>query len=267
MIRTIGIALICAGALLAQDGAEKVNVPLQDPSAPPRINVNLLMGSVTVKGADIRDVEVQARSRNRGERRESRAEGMKRLDIGSTGLDVVEDNNNVSIKTSWFRPSDLVITVPRHASLELKVVNDGNIEIDGVDGEIDANDLNGKIMMNNVGGSVVAHSLNGEVVVTMNRVDPSKPMSFSTLNGNIDVTFPAGVKANVRLKTDNGEIYSDFDVKLEPGARTVQNEPADSHQGRYHVHFDRTLRGTINGGGPEFQFTSFNGRIFIRKAG
>src|SRR5579875_1895107 len=146
MIRMIGIALICAGSLLAQDGAEKVNVPLHDPSAPARVNVSLLMGSVTVRGADIRDVEVQARSRNRGEERESRparAEGMRRLDIGSTGLDVVEDNNNVSIKTSWSRPSDLVITVPRHASLELKVINDGDIEVDGVDGEIDANDLNG----------------------------------------------------------------------------------------------------------------------------
>jgi DUF4097 and DUF4098 domain-containing protein YvlB len=270
MIRMIGMALLCAGCLLAQDGAEKVNVPLQNPSAPPSVHVHLMMGSVTVRGADVRDVEVQARSRNRGEERESRpagTEGMKRLDIGSSGLDVVEDNNNVSIKTSWFRPSDLVITVPRRASLELKVVNDGNIEVDGVDGEIDANDLNGKITMSNVGGSVIAHSLNGEVVVAMNRVDPSKPMSFSTLNGNIDVRFPASVKANVRLKTDNGEIYSDFDVKLEPGAAMVQNEPADSHQGRYHVHFDRSLRGTINGGGPEFQFTTFNGRIFIRKAG
>jgi hypothetical protein len=73
------------------------------------------------------------------------------------------------------------------------------------------------------------------------------------------------VRANVRMKTDNGEIYSDFDVKLDSGARMVQNEPGDSQDGRYHVRFDRALRGTINGGGPEFQFTSFNGQIFIRK--
>ncbi|MBV9308345.1 MAG: hypothetical protein JOZ45_19525 [Acidobacteriaceae bacterium] len=35
--------------------------------------------------------------------------------------------------------------------------------------------------------------------------------------------------------------------------------------GTYHLRFDRTLRGTINGGGPEFQFTTFNGQIYIRK--
>lgn len=269
MIRMIGIACFCAGSLLAQGGAEKVNVPLHDPSAPPRLHVSLLMGGITVRGADIRDVEVQAQSRARGEEHESRPAGvggMKRLDVGGSGLDVVEDNNNISIKTSWSRPSDLVITVPRRSSLELSAVNDGNIEVDGVDGEIDANDLNGKITLNNVGGSVVAHSLNGAVVVTMNRVDSSKPMSFSTMNGNIDVTLPASVRANVRMKTDNGEIYSDFDVKLESGSHMVQNEPGDSREGKYHVRFDRALRGTINGGGSEFQFTSFNGQIFIRKA-
>lgn len=271
MLRTIGIALFCAASLLAQGGGEKVNVPLHDPSSPAHVHVSLLNGGITVRGADIRDVEVQAHSRSgeeEHERRPARADGMKRLDLGAnSGLDVVEDNNSVTIKTSsWNQAADLVITVPRRSSLELKCVNDGNIYVEGVEGEIDANDLNGGITLKNVAGSVVAHSLNGEVRVSLNRVDPSKPMSFSTLNGNIDVTLPATVKANVRMKTDNGEIYSDFDVKLESGAQAVENTPGQREGGRYHVRFDRGLRGTINGGGPEFQFTSFNGEIFIRKA-
>jgi hypothetical protein len=33
------------------------------------------------------------------------------------------------------------------------------------------------------------------------------------------------------------------------------------------VKMDKTVRGTINGGGPEMQFTNFNGEIYIRKAG
>ena len=269
MFKTIGIALFSVGVLLAQDGGEKTTVPLHDPSRPARIEVHLMSGNIIVHGANVKDVIVEARSRGREElheRRPAGADGMKRLDLGGTGLDVVEDNNVVHIKTSsWNTPSDLLITVPRHSSLELKAVNNGNIEVEDVDGEIDTDDLNGKIVLKNVGGSVVAHSLNGEVVAALDRVDPSKPMSFSTLNGNIDVTLPQTVKANVRMKTDNGEIYSDFDVKLDSGARMVQNEPGDAQDGRYHVRFDRALRGTINGGGPEFQFTSFNGQIFIRK--
>jgi hypothetical protein len=30
---------------------------------------------------------------------------------------------------------------------------------------------------------------------------------------------------------------------------------------------DKTIYGTINGGGPEIQFSNFNGPIYIRKAG
>ena len=90
-------------------------------------------------------------------------------------------------------------------------------------------------------------------------------MSFSTLNGDIDITLPDNVRANVRMKTDNGEIYSDFDVKLDSGTRLAPSASGRQGDGTYHLRFDRTLRGTINGGGPEFQFTSFNGQIYIRK--
>jgi hypothetical protein len=36
--------------------------------------------------------------------------------------------------------------------------------------------------------------------------------------------------------------------------------------GPYRVRFDKGVYGTINGGGPEMTFTTFNGTIFIRKA-
>jgi hypothetical protein len=100
----------------------------------------------------------------------------------------------------------------------------------------------------------------------LDHVDPSKPMSFSTLNGVIDVSLPESVKATVRLKTDNGAIYSDFDVKLEGASQVVEDNKDDNRgRGSHHYRVDRTLRGTINGGGPEYTFTSFNGTIYIRK--
>ncbi len=269
MNKTIGLLVLCA-ALQAQDGTEKATVPLHDPSRPARIHASLMSGGITVRGADIKDVIVEARSRSGEDSREARpaqADGMKRLDLpGNSGLDVLEDNNLVRIKTaSWSRPTDLVITVPRQASLELRCLNSGDIDVEQVDGEIDANDLNGKVTLKNVSGSVVAHSLNGTVLVTMDRIDPSKPMSFSTLNGDIDVTFPGNLKANVLLKTDHGAIYSDFDVKMSAQASISQNESGRQPDGSYHLRFDHALRGAINGGGPEFQFTSFNGQIYIRK--
>jgi len=272
MNNKIAILLVCAaGALLAQESPEKATVPLRDPSRPARIQANLMMGGITVRGADVKEVLVEAHARGDGDRHgrraPARADGMKRLELpGNAGLDVTEEDNVVTIKTaSMNRASDLVITVPRRSSLRLRCMNDGDIYVENVDGEIDANNLNGKVTLKNVSGSVVAHSLNGAVMASLDRVDAGKPMSFSTMNGDIDVTLPDLVKANVRMKTDNGEIYSDFDVKLIAGVNPEGRNSGRQPDGSYHLKFDHTLRGTINGGGPEFQFTSFNGQIYIRK--
>ena len=271
MHKKLWICLLWCGCALAQDDVEKAVVPLHDPARPVQIHAQLMTGGITVRGYDGKDVIVEARRRidrrPRSEREssDSKSGGMKRIELpGAAGLDVVEEDNVVNIKTSSFnRPVDLVITVPYRASLVLKCMNDGDILVEHVNGEIDANNLNGKVTLTNISGSVLAHSLNGEVRVTIDRVDPSKPMSFSTMNGDIDVTFPRETKAAVRLKTDYGEIFSDYDLKptaVPPPAE----ESGRQKDGTYRIRYDRGLRGTINGGGPEYQFTSFNGHIYIR---
>jgi hypothetical protein len=271
------LSLLFTAALPAQDG-ERVNVPLHDPSRPAHIRVHLINGGVSVRGADVKEITVESRASSGGGGRTTRhqrsesphdgkADGLKRLDLpNNSSLDIEENNNVVNIKTSpWGNGADLVITVPRRSSLQLKALNNGDISVENVEGEIDADDLNGKVTLRNVSGSVIAHSLNGNVLATLDRIDAAKPMSFSTLNGDIDVTLPDSLRANVRMKTDNGEIYSDFDVKLSGNGSTMDKESGRQPDGRYRVRFDRSLRGAINGGGPEYQFTSFNGRIFIRR--
>jgi hypothetical protein len=273
MKKTIALIFICAATSFAQDRGERVNVPLTDPSRPARIHAHLLLGGITVRGGNTNEVVVEIRPSSGHPSHEPpvppNATGMHRIDIGGlSGLDIVEQDNLVNIKTStWNRHGDLVITVPRHSSLQLKTLNDGGIDVEQVDGEIDADALNGRITLKNVSGSVLAHALNGEVVVTMDQVDPSKPMAFSTLNGDIDVTLPDSVRANVRMKTDNGEIYSDFEIKLDSGSHVITSDSGEREHGRgaYHIRLDKTVHGAINGGGPDYQFTSLNGQIFIRK--
>src|ERR1017187_3380911 len=117
---------------------------------------------------------------------------------------------------------ELVISVPPDTSLKLRNLN-GAIAVEGVKGELDVNSNNGRITLTNVSGSVLANTLNGALTVTMDSVDPNKPLSFSSLNGTIDVPLPADFKANVKLRTDHGEIYSDFDgaVQAAEGERLI----------------------------------------------
>jgi DUF4097 and DUF4098 domain-containing protein YvlB len=253
---------------LAAQSDNKVTVPLTDPSRPVTLRAHLVSGSITVKGADVKEVVVEAKARGDEAHTGGRAEGMKRIPMTSTGLNIEAENNNVRVSTdSYQRTVDLTITVPTHTSVSLHTVNDGNILVSGVDGELDVNNVNGEVDLKNIGGSVVAHALNGHVIATFNRIDPQKPMAFSSLNGDIDVTFPADLKANVSMRTDNGEVYSDFDVKVQPTAPQQTVEDNRGKGGKYRVKIDKNVRGTINGGGQEIQFKNFNGNIYIRKAG
>lgn len=263
------VALLAMAQPLFAQSDNKVTVPLSDPSRPVSLRAHLVSGSITVKGADVKEVVVEAKARGGEESHSSgRAEGMKRIPMTSTGLNIEAENNNVRVSTdSYQRTIDLIITVPTHTSVSLHTVNDGNIVVSSVDGELDINDVNGEVDLRNIGGSVVAHALNGHVVATFNRIDPQKPMAFSSLNGDIDVTFPADLKANVSLRTDNGEVYSDFDVKVQPTTPQQTVEDNRGKGGKYRVKIDKNVRGTINGGGQDIQFKNFNGNIYIRKAG
>src|SRR5437899_6516032 len=178
------------GQTQTPSGADRVSVNLSDPARPALVKASLVNGGITVKGYDGKEVVVEARNRE-----SARSDStMKRIPVSGTGLSVEEENNEVRISTdSFMRAVDLSISVPVHTSLKLSAVNSGDIVVTGVDGELDVNDVNGSVTLNNVSGSAVAHALNGRVLVTFTRVN-QKPMAFSSLNGDIDVTFPADLK-------------------------------------------------------------------------
>jgi Putative adhesin len=254
------------GQSQGQSGADRVSVNLSDPTRPALVKASLVNGGITVKAYGGKEVVVEARARNHESAHSDST--MKRIPISGTGLSVEEENNEVRVSTdSFVRAIDLSISVPIHTSLKLSAVNAGDIVVTGVDGELDVNDVNGSVTLNNVSGSAVAHALNGRLLATFSRVNPQKPMAFSSLNGDIDVTFPADLKANLSLKSDRGEIFSDFDVQVQASAPQQIVEDGRGHGGKYLVKIDKAVHATINGGGPELQFTNFNGGIYIRKAG
>ena len=268
-IHVCAILLAAALAGFAQETPDHVKVPLTDPSRPAVVHASLMNGGITVTGYNGKEVIVEARVRREAARESApdrKAEGMHRLDSHGTGLSVEEQDNEVNIGVSTFnRTVDLIIQVPFHASLKLKCLNDGDIKVERVTGEVDADDLNGGVKLLNISGAVVAHSLNEDVVVTLDQVTPGKAMSFSTMNGDVDVTLPADTKARVKLKSDNGEIYSDFEVHPEPNPSGPKISETHGKDGRFRVQFDKVTYGSINGGGPEMQFTTFNGKIYLRK--
>lgn len=254
-------------AIGQEDVVDRLSVAFSNPDEPGTIEVGLVNGGINVTGYDGKEVVVEAKARTRRLSESSKkTQGMIRIPVTSTGLTIEEDGNMMEIETeSWKRTIDLDIRVPVNTSLKLHCVNHGDIKVENIRGELDINNVNGKVTLLDVSGAVVAHALNKDLVVTMKEVFPDKAMSFSTLNGDIDVVFPSTFKANVRLKSDNGDIYSDFEIQMTGEPKKVIEENGRERGGRYKVRVDRSIYGMINGGGPEVQFKSFQGDIFIRK--
>ena len=249
-----------------QPAADQVTVPLTDPSKPAAIHVSLVHGSITVRGTNRRDVLVAAHpDADRPSRRfDPDATGLRRLPQ-TAGYRVTEENNRVNVSAD--NPNRAVrfeIEAPRRANLVLKTVNGGDILVENVDGDLDVHNTNGGITLNSVAGSVVAITTNGSVRATLTQVAAQKDMAFTSLNGNVDVTLPPSTKANLRLRSDHGDVYSDFDVQLQPqSAPTARaNTRGD---GRYRINRTRSVIGTINGGGPEFELRTFNSNVYVRK--
>jgi hypothetical protein len=260
----IGAAL--GTLLVGQDTADRVTVPFRDASKPRSLTVHVMNGGMTVRGYDGKDAIVEANPRG-GERRRNRTEvppGMHQIGPMGAGLDIVEDNNAIKVTGGMSHSVDVVIQVPRETALNLTTLNGGKILVENITGEIVAENMNGSVEITNVSGTVVASSQNGKITVSLDKVTPNKSMSFVTMNGTVDVTLPADVKANLKMKTENGEIWSDFDVKLDASrAPVVEDRRKDG--GRYHVRMDKSMYGSINGGGPEMTLQTYNGSILIHK--
>jgi hypothetical protein len=248
-----------------QPSSDQVTVPLSDASRPALIDVGLVHGSITVRGTNRRDVLVTARpDADRPSRRsDPDATGMRRIPQVA-GFRITEEANRVKVSAdSPNRPITFEIEAPMRSNLKLSTVNGGEIIVENVEGELDLSNTNGGIVMNNVAGSVNAGTTNGSVRATLTRVAAQKEMAFTSLNGTIDVTLPPTTKANLRLRSDRGDVYSDFDVQLAPSAPVVEENRGSN--GRYRVSRNRSVVGTINGGGPEFQLRTFNSNVYVRK--
>jgi DUF4097 and DUF4098 domain-containing protein YvlB len=247
---------------------ETITVPLSDPAKPGSLKVNLLNGTIRISGYAGKEVVIEATGKvsdQSDKPKDENAAGMRRI-IPSSGLELTatEENNAIKVSTRLVNKAmNLHIKVPQKFMLKASTVNDGDIIVENVDGELEIANVNGDISLTNVSGSAVANTINGTLKAIFKTVDAKSPMAFSTLNGNVDVTLPATAKFDVKLKSDRGEIYSDFDVDID---KSQPQATRTSKEGMFKVSLEDWVKGKVNGGGSEIMMKNMNGNIYVRKA-
>jgi DUF4097 and DUF4098 domain-containing protein YvlB len=256
--------LCLAGMGIAQDN--EFTVALTDPAKRGKIKVHLNSGSITIKGTARKDVLVRYKSEEDEEEKENKTkDGLKRVSGGGIDLEASENDNYVTIKSgSWNNEVNLEIEIPSGFDVQAHTYNNGDLMLSNVQGELALTNYNGEITALNISGSVVVTTYNGEIKLTFDKVKENTPMSFITYNGDIDVSFPSTVKASVKMKTEQGDIYTDFDMKI---TSTGPKKTEDTKSGKYKIVIDDWKKGDINGGGPEITMKTNNGDVYIRKKG
>jgi hypothetical protein len=248
---------------------------MADASQTAEVIVDNVWGSVRVEGASGRDVILTAQKTILAESKEKLRKAKEEVK-----LDITEKGNTVEIYVDgpfrcrdhehrWSRRHkdpgyivqyDFALRVPFRTKLDVSTVNQGDVEVKNVEGDFEVENVNGEVRISEIAGSGKAHTVNGEVRVTFKRA-PAGKCSFGSVNGDLTISFPADLSADFRIKTFNGEVYSDFPVTYLPAAPAVREET----QGKYVFKSDRFFGVRAGKGGPEIKMDTLNGDILIKK--
>lgn len=251
------------GAYSQDQGEWKI--PLSNPGSRGELNVDIKNGSIVVNGTGTNEVIVKYTSREKKVKdkdKEKTSDGLNRISGGSLDLEAYEKNNVVEVDAdNWNQGIDLEITVPTNFDLHLDTYNNGKIIVKNVSGELVLENYNGPVTAENIKGSVVVDTYNGDIKVVFDEIKSDTPMSFVTYNGDVDLTMPSNTKASFKMKTKRGDIFEGFGMVFESRNSATEKKRND---GVYQIKLDEWVRGTINGGGPEFTMENYNGNLYIR---
>jgi hypothetical protein len=271
MSNRLGIFALLTGASCTLPGVadaqdQRLAVPLSDPSRPARLEITLFSGDISVEAYDGNEVVIVADApiRGNGELEPPREDGLRRIQSSSVGLTVEESDNIVSVRMDFSpKNADIEVRVPRRTSVKASLVNGGDVEITGLTGEHELSNVNGDVIAMDVTGSAVINATNGDVRATFVSVDSTKPMSFTSFNGDVDVTLPGNLAADLIVASQQGDVYTDFDVQAQEDPPNVQQRGGPN--GGRQIRWSQRTRYAIGGGGPDIQLQTFNGDVMIRR--
>lgn len=278
---TFSLFILCL-AWLQTSAQNEFTIPLSDPAKRGKLIAHLNSGSITVKGTARKDILVKYKTEEEAEKEKDKdknknihinldmgrnnersKDGLKKVSGGNVDLSASENDNVVKVSSdSWNDEMYLEIEVPVGFDIKMHTYNNGDLMLSNVNGEIDLHNYNGGISATNIKGSVVATTYNDDIKISFDEVKDGVPMAFSTYNGDLDISFPPTVKGTMKFKTDQGDIYTGFDVDIKSSG-PVKKE--DSKSGVYKVVINEWKRADVNGGGAEITFKTYNGDIYLRK--
>ncbi|MEK6372789.1 MAG: DUF4097 family beta strand repeat-containing protein [Acidobacteriota bacterium] len=225
-----------------------------------RVSLANVNGNITIRAWDQPRVRIQAQKKVHASGAQSAKEAMADLKI-----EIVPSDGGLRVITRYPKRGDGLdfldwmfgggrvnasvtyeVDVPRTMSLDLDNTN-GGIEVSDIRGSHRIETTNGRISLARCAGDIEAATTNGAIRAELLHVTPGKAMRLSTTNGRISLSAPPTFAAHVDASTTNGSINTELPISTTKAGR-------------------HSLRGDINGGGPELRLRTTNGSIEILAA-
>jgi hypothetical protein len=214
------LRLLCATLLAttvlprtqADEASTTATATLSAPGKPATLRVDMPWADIQIVGVAGDTVTVETTLTQQGAA-STRGDGLRRLD-DEVSFELTEKDNIVSLRLAGENPwaghdAEFKISVPRAMALDIKTEAGGDLKVKDITGDIEINNMNGEVSLEGITGSTVVNTMNGEVRAVYAQA-PQKLVSITSMNGEVDLRVPADTKANIRLRTHNGSILTDF---------------------------------------------------------
>lgn len=264
-ITGIGLILFLALSVSAQDYKVKM-------SSGGKVIINKV-NKVDIVGHNGSEVIIQGASIHK--KKDSRAAGLRvisgsgNVDNTGLGLSAVKEGNELTIeqvvKNSKGR---FTIKIPQGVAVlyEHSTHQGDDLNIKDISGEIEITAHFNDVKLVNVTGPMSVNTVHGDVEAVFANVNQSNPSTIRSSHGWIDVTLPPSTKANLKLRSSHGDMFTDFNINRNvKGVKTVMKDEDDDDCGGCGNNNNSVMAGGINGGGVLIDLYTSHANIYLRK--
>jgi DUF4097 and DUF4098 domain-containing protein YvlB len=203
-------------------------------------NIN---GDITIEPSDGPEAELTVIKRGGSERDRESAQVKFFNDNGRLSLrtEIPSDTRDLSVRYELKLPREL-------GRVEIKLIN-GDIKVSGIAARMTVSTKKGDIELSDVTGVASAETINGNIEAQLTGVPPGRSMNFSSVHGDIEISFGSDFNADLAASTTAGSITldDDFDIRVQ---RSMVGQQAS---------------GRIGQGGPSLTVKTVAGNIKLTK--
>ncbi len=261
---TVGLAVSLATALAIPAGAQAQSEEFFFDLAgysDRALRVSLMSGRVEVEGYDGDEVLISV---SEGPAQDGAPDvdddGMRILPNGGQNLVVRQDGGQIIVRAGSMDEAALVsVRAPRDVRLSLHSAMDSSISVVDMSGEMEIQNSNGPVEVRGLRSAAVIHAHTDDLTVSVDASELPGPLVLNSWAGDVELTVPATLQANLRWRTNMGDVRTNLDV-TDIETVTEREETEDG------VRLEGYTTARLNGGGAEVSVTAYTGDITLRRA-